>query len=238
MTRMKRRTTSLIFTTRIALFASLTLAMPAGMTAAAQQVAMPVISVMPALPVTPSTAAGVKVISMQGVVLAESYATDFRSEHPQVSGGWIIVIEADKAVLAPRALAEPLVLASGAKWIDSVEWFNHGFASGHRVCFVPSPVGEKGALARDTEGMRIWFGTPRLPESVDAAVLEQERALADAAKIQPTPPVTTAATVQLANRDALIASARELIAQYAPDEVQSESATPAAPVAPVAPVAK
>lgn len=202
---------------------------------ASAQSAMPVV---PALPATPSATVGVKIISIQGVVLGSSYATDFRSEHPQVIAGWLMVIEADKAVLAPRSLAEPLVLASGTRsadgkvWTESVEWFNHGFASGHRVCFIPSPLNEQGVLTNELKGVRVWFGTPRLPESVDAAALEQERALADGASVAPTVVATASPTIHLADRDALISSARELIARFAPDEVQPDAAAPVAPAVP------
>ncbi|MSR69930.1 MAG: hypothetical protein EXS17_06245 [Phycisphaerales bacterium] len=203
----------------------------------------PTQSALPVLPATPSAANSVKIVSIQGVVLGESYATDFRSEHPQVIAGWLLVIQADKAILAPRALAEPLVLASGApdatgsSWIESVEWFNHGFASGHRVCFIPSPVNDKGLITHDVSGLRVWFGTPRLPESVDAATLEQERVLAEAANIQSTPLPKAAATVRLANREALMVAARALIARFAADEVQSDGVA-TAPVDPPAPAVK
>lgn len=199
---------------------------------ASAQSALPV---LPAQPATPSATVGVKIISIQGVVLDSSYATDFRSEHPQVIAGWLMVIEADKAVLAPRSLAEPLLLASGTSgaggkgWTESVEWFNHGFASGHRVCFIPSPVNEQGVLTNELKGVRVWFGTPRLPELTDAATLEQERALADGLSVPSTNMVKAAPTVRLANRDALIRLARELIAQFAADEVQADGAAPVAP---------
>ncbi len=203
-------------------------------------------SAMPPLAATPSEANNVRIVSIQEVVLDTSYATDFRSEHPQVTAGWLTVItvsDPNKSVLAPRALAEPLLVASGtsnangAVWTESVEWFNHGFVSGHRVCFIPSPVNEKGALTHVLAGVRVWFGTPRLPESVDGAALEQERALADGANIPPTVVGKVSAALHLTNRDALIKSARQLIARFAPDEVQADG-TAAAPVEPAAPAVK
>lgn len=226
---MKRRQTSGIRAVNLAVAAALSLASFAASSTAQQ-------SVLPALPATPSAGLAVKIVSMQPVILRDAYPTDFRSERPQVSAGWLVVIRADSSVLAPRALAEPLLLASGPTWIESVEWFNHGMVSGHRVCFVPSPVNEQGLLSHDLTGLRIWFGTPHLPESVDAAMLAQERALADAARMQPTAVGQVAVTANLANREALIAAARLLIARFAPDEVQTDGV--AVPVAPLVPAAR
>ena len=100
---------------------------------------------LPALPATPSIDTVPMIVSLQPVTIKESYATDFRSEHQQVSSGWLMVIRGDSRILAPRALAEPLLLASGtgadgSVWIESVEWFNHGFISGYRVCFIRRTV--------------------------------------------------------------------------------------------------
>ncbi len=200
-------------TNRLALCASAAIGFAALLAAAAPP---------PPLPVLPSAAHPIKVCSVQPVILDHSYPTDFRSEHSQVTGGWLLVIEADKDILTPRALAEPLLLANGPHWVESVEWFNHGYTTGRRVCFVPAPVNEQGKLARDVDGLRLWFGSPRLPESVDAAALEQERALADAASIASTPVKRVDASARLADREALVAAARALVAREAPDEVQGK----------------
>lgn len=190
---------------------------------------------IPALPQTPSPTTVPTIVMLRPVVLAKSYPTDFRADHASVTGGWLMVIKADSSILAPRSVAEPLLLAGGKNWNESVEWFNHGYASGHRVCFIPSPVNDKGELAHSTESLQVWFGTPKLPESVTADELTAQRALADRAGITPVPAAQVAAATaagalgptQLDGRDALVAAAAELVAIWAPDESQV-----AAPVAP------
>ena len=192
---------------------------------------------LPALPATPSIDTVPMIVSLQPVTIKESYATDFRSEHQQVSSGWLMVIRGDSRILAPRALAEPLLLASGtgadgSVWIESVEWFNHGFISGYRVCFIPSTAQEKSGADRTTQGLRVWFGSPKLPESVDAKALQSELKEADRAGIVAgiAVKVEGSAPKVLANRDELITTANALIARWAPDESQDGASTvPAVP---------
>lgn len=192
---------------------------------------------LPALPATPSIDTVPMIVSLQPVTIKESYATDFRSEHQQVSSGWLMVIRGDSRILAPRALAEPLLLASGTAadgsvWIESVEWFNHGFISGYRVCFIPSTAQEKSRADRTAQGLRVWFGSPKLPESVDAKALQSELKEADRAGIVAgiAVKVEGSAPKVLANRDELITTANALIARWAPDESQDGASTvPAAP---------
>lgn len=194
-------------------------------------------SALPALPVTPSINTVPTIISLQPVTIKESYATDFRSEHSQVSSGWLMVIRGGAAVLAPRALAEPLLLASGTTasgsvWTESIEWFNHGFVSGYRVCFIPCTVPQQSGADRTAQGLRVWFGSPKLPESVDAKTLQSELEQADRVGIVAANAVKVegSASKALANRDELVTAANALIARWAPDESQAgESTVPAVP---------
>ena len=197
----------------------------------------------PELPKTPSARAAAQPVLMQWVQLTQPYPTDFRAERPLVRAGWLVVIRADSALLTPRSLAEPLLLASADGWTASVEWMQHGATSGHSVCFVPwvdqpqPPVGSDGRAPTDESkqraslrGLRMWFGTPELPERVDAALLARERALADASGLQPLPKdriPTASADITLADRSALVARMRELATIWCPAEVEPE--VPAGP---------
>ncbi len=195
---------------------------------------------LPVLPATPSINTVPTIISLQPITIKESYATDFRSEHQQVSSGWLMVIRGDSNILAPRALAEPLLLASGtgadgSVWIESVEWFNHGFISGYRVCFIPSTADQKSVADRTTQGLRVWFGSPKLPESVDAKALQSELMEADRVGIVAASAVKVedSAPKVLANREEIVSAANALIARWAPDEIQNEGVS-----VPVAPASK
>lgn len=210
--------------------------------AAAQQASAPSqpvtadeVSRVPELPRTPSQNSGAQPIFVQWVELAKPYQSDFRAERPLVRAGWLAVVRADSALLAPRSLAEPLLLAAGDGWITSVEWIQHGHTSGHRVCFIPwvddaQPSGSselRGASESIKEranlrDLRIWFGTPELPERVDAAMLARERALAQASGLQPTPKdrvPAASADLSLTDRDALVARMKQLAATWCPAEI-------------------
>lgn len=189
---------------------------------------------LPELPKTPSVRSAAQPVLVQWVQLATAYPSDFRAERPLVRAGWLVVIRADAALLTPRSLAEPLLLAAGEGWTASAEWLQHGHTSGHRVCFIPfvddaqrtdSPTadGTAGAIkARaNLRGLRIWFGTPELPERVDAAMLTRERALAEASGVQPIQKErmpTPAADLSLADKAELVARMRQLAATWCPSE--------------------
>jgi len=193
---------------------------------------------LPELPKTPSASSTGQPVSVQWVQLAKPYPSDFRAERPLVRAGWLMVVRADSALLTPRSLAEPLLLAAGDGWTASVEWMQHGHTSGHRVCFIPwvddsQPSGSpelRGSSESIKEranlrGLRIWFGTPELPERVDAAMLARERVLAQTSGLQPTPAdrmPAASADLTLADRDALVGRMRQLAAQWCPAEVEAE----------------
>ena len=113
-----------------------------------------------------------------------------------------------------------------------MEWFNHGFISGYRVCFIPSTAQEKIGTDRTTQGLRVWFGSPKLPESVDAKALQSELKEADRAGIVAgiAVKVEGSAPKVLANREEIVSAANALIARWAPDESQDgASNVPAVP---------
>lgn len=192
---------------------------------------------LPELPTTPSVRSAAQPVFVQWVELEQPYQSDFRAERPSVRAGWLVVVRAESALLTPRSLAEPLLLAAGDGWTASVEWMQHGHTSGHRVCFIPfvedakragSPSGSIKARA-SLRGLRIWFGTPELPERVDAAMLTRELALAQANGLEPTRAdqmPASSADLALADRGALVARMRQLAAKWCPAEVDIEASAP------------
>lgn len=182
------------------------------------------VSKLPELPTTPSVATVPTLISVQRVTLATPYETDFRKERPPVTSGWLMVIKGRADVMAPRALAQPLLLAAGASWTESVEWFNHGHASSYRVCFIPQ-TSDASKRPDALASLRVWFGSAGLPEATDAAMLEAERTKADEAKIAARPLTVAESTPRsLADREALVAAAQTLVARWSPDEVEPAAA--------------
>jgi hypothetical protein len=103
--------------------------------------------------------------------------------------------------------------------------FNVGYRSGRVVAFVPSDLDKDAGLTLDLTKAPIWFGTPELPERVDAARIDDERRKADSARIKPRPAAELEAARaetpdvrRLANQAALFREAGALVIRYAPDE--------------------
>ncbi len=118
----------------------------------------------PPLPETPAPVRGV--LYARPFTLDAPFRYDWSAEHPEVSSGLVLVLEADPALLRPRETQEP-VLFVGALPAQRV---TRAFESGRVVVLVPGPVD----LASDP----VWFGTPGLPEQVDATTARAERGLA------------------------------------------------------------
>ncbi len=132
--------------------------------------ALALVAATPPLPDLPAPVRGV--IYARAFTLENGFRYEWSADRPEVREGTILVIEADPALLRPRETGEP-VLYVGPYVAARV---SRAFEGGRLVAFVPGVVD----LAVDP----VWFGTPGLPEQVDAATVRAERALANAAGIR------------------------------------------------------
>ncbi len=64
---------------------------------------------IPAIPTTPAAAG--EVLWARAFEVGEPWASDFRSDHPTVQRGFIIVLKADAALAFPRQVACPVLMA-------------------------------------------------------------------------------------------------------------------------------
>ena len=152
----------------------------------------------PEIPETPA--------AVEDLVYARQFTLDEGFKH--------IWCKVDKALVVPRAIAMP-VLYVGDKLAERL---NHGHKSGYLIAIAPGKV--------DLTQVPIWFGTPRLPERVDTAAAQAERALAENAGIKPFPKEKVEAAlakggepIQTTDKSALLRDqVAELILEYSPDE--------------------
>ena len=163
------------------------------------------------VPPVPATPAGVEdVVYAAPFVLEDGYVSDWRLERPVVTRGHLVVLRVAPDLVYPRQTAEPVLYAGE----ETVERLNVGYPSGYVVAIVPGTA--------DLGRVPIWFGTPRLPESVDAETLRAERSRAEGAGITPAPPDRIRSvlrkTLELADKSALLREAGALVQLYAPDE--------------------
>jgi hypothetical protein len=130
----------------------------------------------PQVPATPA--------AVQDIVFAQPFSLEtgemsyWRAERPIVKSGYIIVLKVNPDLVYPRQTAEPVLYVGDT----TAQRLNVGYRSGHVVAVVGADI--TGDKAMDLSKVKIWFGTPELPERVDANRIAQESALADAAGIK------------------------------------------------------
>ena len=137
----------------------------------------------PAVPATP--AAAQDIVYARAFTLETGFVHNWRLEQPTVTSGYILVLKVNPDLVYPRQAAEPVLYVGD----QTAQRLNVGYRSGHVVAVVPGAL--EGEAKLDLTKAPIWFGTPELPERVDAARIAQEKALAtsvgikafDAAKI-------------------------------------------------------
>lgn len=153
--------------------------------------------------------------------LERAYTHWFRRERPLVDAGFLLVLDVDPKLAAPRQLEEPVLYVGS----ETAERVNHGHPSGRVVAIVPAPRGADGWPALDLESAAMWFGEPALPEQIGAAELSRaiERAAADGVRPLGGARVRAAlensgGKLELEDKTALERFAAELVLRYAPGE--------------------
>lgn len=111
-----------------------------------------------------------RLVAAAPFALQKPYDHVWRVEAPQVWSGWLVALEADPALCAPRQTAEPVLVAG----LQTAARVNHGTLG--RVVAV-LPCDERLAGAPCAELARTWWWTaPALPEQLDEAALLAARA--------------------------------------------------------------
>jgi hypothetical protein len=165
-------------------------------------------------PAIPATPAGVEeVVSIQPFTLDEGFEFDWSKERPLVKSGVILVLKVDPALVYPRQVAEPVLYVGDT----TAQRLNFGNESGYVVALVPGDV--------DLTKAPIWFGSPELPERVDAAMVKAERKLAESngikalsARAAQTAVANGGARIQVADMTELLEPVAGLIERYSPAE--------------------
>lgn len=121
--------------------------------------------------VTPAAVADVVYISPFD--LEQGYHHDWRQERPFIKSGTLVVFKVNPDYVYPRNAAEPVLYAGS----QTAQRLNQGNESGFVIAIIPGEID----LAREP----VWFGSPELPERVNAETIESERANAEKAGIRP-----------------------------------------------------
>lgn len=164
----------------------------------------------PPLPATP--VAVTRVLFARPFTMQAPFRYDWSAVHPEVREGMMLVIECDPALVRPRETGEPVLYVGSY----SAQRVAPQPGSNRLVVLVPAVVD----LAKEP----IWFGTPGLPEAVDAATVERERALASTARIAPLSREAAAAALLAGGPEARYATKAEL--SWALHDLVQRLATP------------
>lgn len=131
----------------------------------------------PAVPATPAP--------VQDIVYARPFTLEqgeehtWRAEKPEITSGYILVLKVNPDLVYPRQVAQPVLYVGD----QTAQRLNVGYESGHVIALVPAAI--EGEAKLDLTKAPIWFGTPELPERVDADRIRQEKALALNVGIKP-----------------------------------------------------
>ncbi len=127
-----------------------------------------------AAPPIPNTPAAVTdVVYARPFTLNDGFRYDWCNEPFQVSQGTILVLKVDPRLVIPRQIGEPVLYVGNSAAMR----LNQGDKSGYVIAVVPGQVD----LTKDL----VWFGTPEMPEGVNAARVQAERQQAEKAGIKP-----------------------------------------------------
>mgnify|MGYP001044961618 FL=1 len=146
-------------------------------TLAASVLAAAVVAAPPQMPATPAPVQDI--VFAQPFTLDQGEVSNWRAERPTITSGYILVLKVNPDLVYPRQSAEPVLYVGDT----TAQRLNVGYRSGHVVAVVGADITGDDAL--DLSDVKIWFGTPELPERVDANRIAQESALADAAGVEP-----------------------------------------------------
>ncbi len=172
---------------------------------------------------SPATPVAVEnVVSIQPFELEAPAKHLWRVEQPMVTSGYLLVLKVDPALVVPRQVAEPVLYVGH----QTAERVNVGSESGHVIAILPAQIDPEKPDYLDLSEQLFWFGSPELPERVDAKRIAAEHQEAIAAGIRPfgAEKIATAmargglVNEKASKRDLIHDAMRRLVREYSPQE--------------------
>ena len=153
----------------------------------------------------------IDIARIQPFRLEQSFKYDWRRDQPEVQSGLLVVFKVDTNLVTPRNALEPVLYAGN----QTVQRLNHGHESGFVIGIIPGQI--------DLSKEPVWFGTPALPERIDAEMIARERTKAERSGISPL----RSTDIQSRTQDPVVASdlatllreqAANLLLEFSPQE--------------------
>ena len=143
--------------------------------------------------------------------LEQSFKYDWRRDYSEVRSGLLVVFKVDPDLVIPKNALEPVLYAGN----QTVQRLNHGHESGFVIGIIPEQI--------DLSKEPIWFGTPALPERIDAKMIAKERTKAERSGIS----ALKSTDIQSRTKDQVVVSdlttllrkqAADLLLEFSPQE--------------------
>jgi hypothetical protein len=143
--------------------------------------------------------------------LEKSFKYDWRLKRPDVQSGLLVVFKVDPDLVIPRNALEPVLYAGN----QTVQRLNHGHESGFVIGIIPEQI--------DLSQEPVWFGTPGLPERINAEIIVKERSKAERSGISALKSID----IKSRTKDPIVASdlttllreqAADLVLEFSPQE--------------------
>lgn len=153
----------------------------------------------------------IDIAHVQPFRLERSFKYDWRRDRMDVRSGLLVVFKVDPDLVTPMDALEPVLYAGN----HTVQRLNHGHESGFVIAIIPEQI--------DLSKEPVWFGTPALPERINAEMIAKERAKAERSGIVPL----KSADIKSRTRNVIVASdlttllreqAANLVLKFSPQE--------------------
>lgn len=153
----------------------------------------------------------IDIVRIQPFQLKKSFKYDWMRDRPEVRSGLLVVFKVDPKLVMPKNALEPVLYAGN----QTVQRLNHGHESGFVIGIIPEQI--------DLSKEPVWFGTPALPERINAEMIAKERAKAERLGIS----ALKSTDIQSRTRDMIVASdlttllreqAAKLVLEFSPQE--------------------
>ena len=141
-------------------------------------------------PETCATQGVIDIERIQPFQLEQSFQYDWRRDQPDVRSGLLVVFKVDPDLVTPRNALEPVLYAGN----QTVQRLNQGHESGFVIGIIPEQI--------DLSKEPIWFGTPALPDRIDAEMIAMERTKAERSGIS----ALKSTDIQSRTQDPVVAS--------------------------------
>lgn len=151
------------------------------------------------------------VAHIQPFRLEQPFEFNWRRDPTDVRSGLLVVYRVDPELVLPRNVLEPVLYAGN----HTVQRLNYGHESGFVIGIIPEQL--------DLSKQPSWFGTPALPERIDAEMIASERSRAERAGI----PAFPSADIRNRTRDPVVAAnlttllrnqGADLVLRFSPQE--------------------